>query len=393
MNLHLAHDDKFLDIFIRNQSKIEEFANNKYLLSSSMITLTKSKGVHNAGFNTKKYFEIIGDWSQYDKVYIHYFDPKYFEIVRTIPSGIKVIWIFWGGDAFYLPAFSDKYLLPITKDYVYSSNPLREFFFPGCKPIFQKPSTPRSLMRNSLKYLNERLTAWSQQSLWRSHVKAFSRVDYFAHYLPEDFNSIVTSYPTLKASLIDFNYGSVQDFLTPNKSNSGKNLLLGNSGAETNNHLDALRVIPAQFEGKIICPLSYGAANHYVGNIMRFGGVKFKNSFLPLLEFLPLKDYQRLLSSCGLAIMNHIRSQAAGNIFALLSKGTKVAMNPDSNLFKFLLDKGLIVSAFDADLFSFSGKFEPLSLQQIESNKVKLNNAFCNDAVLRRYENLFQLNT
>ena len=105
-------------------------------------------------------------------------------------------------------------------------------------------------------------------------------------------------------------------------------LVLGNSGTDTNNHLDAIRTIQNHgVEADIVIPVSYGSENYKSFlrksvDFYRGGSIRFME------EFLPFNDYiQLLLNSDGL-IMNHLRPQGYGNILMMMYLEKTVYMNP-----------------------------------------------------------------
>ena len=142
------------------------------------------------------------------------------------------------------------------------------------------------------------------------------------------------------------------------KKNGGKLLLLGNSGAPTNNHLDIMIRLSEMKEQnfKIICPLSYGSPI-YMKKIIIKGKKIFGDRFIPLLEFLKPDIYFHILKQIDLAIMYHNRQQGVGTINILLYMGKPLCMKKTS-LFFYLKEKG--VSFFP------SQDFEKLILNEIE---------------------------
>ena len=71
--------------------------------------------------------------------------------------------------------------------------------------------------------------------------------------------------------------------------------------------------------------------------------------FVPIQEFMPLKDYTELILSCNTVIMYHIRQQALGNIFMSLFQGMRVFLNSKSLTYSYLKDKGMIIFDLQKD--------------------------------------------
>ena len=60
----------------------------------------------------------------------------------------------------------------------------------------------------------------------------------------------------------------------------------------------------------------------------------FGDKFQPLIEFMPFKDYLELLGKIDIAIFNHNRQQAMGNITTLLGLGKKVYVRSNETPWK-----------------------------------------------------------
>lgn len=103
------------------------------------------------------------------------------------------------------------------------------------------------------------------------------------------------------------------------------NILIGNSSDPTNNHIEVFEKLKKyQNENiKIIVPLSYGNQEN-AKKVISIGNQIFEDKFEPLTEFMPFEKYLELLGKIDIAIFNHKRQQAMGNITTLLGLGKKV---------------------------------------------------------------------
>ncbi|HAW79865.1 MAG TPA: hypothetical protein DEO59_02795 [Balneola sp.] len=107
------------------------------------------------------------------------------------------------------------------------------------------------------------------------------------------------------------------------------NILVGNSSDPGNCHLEMFRALKEELAKKglqnynIVCPLSYGSDDH-AEKVIKKGELLFGSNFMPLTNFLPLDEYQKMLSSLDIALFNHRRQQAMGNIINLIGLGKKV---------------------------------------------------------------------
>jgi len=105
---------------------------------------------------------------------------------------------------------------------------------------------------------------------------------------------------------------------------------VGNSADQSNNHKEAIdKLVKYKDENvEIICPLSYGNEK-YAEEIEKYGKKRFGSKFLALRNFLPFDEYLNVLGKIDIAIFNHKRQQAMGNIITLLGLGKRVYIRDD----------------------------------------------------------------
>ncbi len=139
-----------------------------------------------------------------------------------------------------------------------------------------------------------------------------------------------------------------------------KTILLGHAASSSNQHhevLDWLKTSNNSF--KVICPLSYGN-QEYAAKVSEYGKMVLGERFIPIFELLKPEAYADLLKTVDVAIMNHPRQEALGNIIALLYLGKKVYVRRSTVSYN-LFDK-MGVKVFDTvdllnnnqeDLFAF----------------------------------------
>lgn len=154
---------------------------------------------------------------------------------------------------------------------------------------------------------------------------------------------------------------------------------IGNSAGATNNHLDVFsRLNLSDYSGdiEVYCPLSYGS-KEYAAEVMRVGSALFGRSFVPMTEFLSYQDYMSFLDSVDIAIFDHERQQAFGNIIQLLGRGKKVFLNRKSTLYSLLSEMGIHV--FDSSCIDF----EILTEDSIANNNSIISNYFSEHALLK----------
>lgn len=152
---------------------------------------------------------------------------------------------------------------------------------------------------------------------------------------------------------------------------NSSNILLGNSASYTNNHLEAFEILERlNLENhNIITTLSYGN-QEYAKQITELGKKKFGEKFKPLTEFLPLSEYQKILQSCGIVIMNHYRQQAVGNVMNALHLGAKVYLSNRNTLYHYLKRIGCHINCIEEDLVpENTAVFELLRKDQMFENR------------------------
>lgn len=167
------------------------------------------------------------------------------------------------------------------------------------------------------------------------HVKQFfmrstiKDIGYIVSGTPGDAGLVKKWYGGNSTYINCFNYLSNLhiECCKKNASNKHINILVGNSADPTNNHLEIFNKIERYKDDKIIihCPLSYGDSS-YASVIIDEGKRLFGDKFLPVIDVMPFDEYKDLLCSIDIAIFNHDRQQAMGNIRALVGMGKKVHM-------------------------------------------------------------------
>lgn len=172
---------------------------------------------------------------------------------------------------------------------------------------------------------------------------------------------------------------------------SERRILIGNSAAPSNNHLEILNALARyRMENiEIICPLSYGLQD-YANKVQEYGLELFGNRFIALREFLSPTEYARILSNMDVAIFAHRRQQALGNILALLYLGKKVYVRSDISTWSFLNRLGIkvfdtkgILDGLETDLFS-------LQEQATVRNREIVRSEFSEDHCVQLWKNVFE---
>jgi len=387
MNIHITHDDKFLDFFIENE---EVYTNtlNRYIVYSNeqKLKYTKSNRVEIISPKYSDLEELSREVKEGDVLYLHYLRDVLIDFVALITIDVKIVWIFWGADGFsLLPNYNNLFFLKKTKKIQLDNRIKMNWCI-----------NPFYLYKNTVQYFKQ--TTQLKKQIAHTIVKfdlIKSKITYFAHYIPEDLE-LLSKKLDLKFKWLDFNYITTKQIEIPKSVSSNfNNIIIGNSAYATNNHLDIFHELShydlSSFD-KIYCPLSYGNKK-YAEKIIKYGKKYFKGKFVPLTQFLPYSEYIAILNSCKIGIFGMIRSQAGGNIVALLNQGCRIYMKKDNTLFKLLKKYHIKIYTVEEDMpIDFKSKinifFNDLDTQ---CNQEKLENIFGEDIVKQKYNQLLNI--
>lgn len=374
MILHLAVDEKFIDMAYRSFELANPGGNEFVIVSNSnRLQYIKSAKVKILNHDKILKHEFLNSLKKYDFIVLHALTGINQEIVVKALPEIKFLWLGWGYDYYNCFKEGEKSLFqPLTLT-LYNSH--------------QKKPTLYELLRSKAALLYHLLM--NRHNLFK---KCLCKIDYFSPVLPSEYELCRDQFDRLRAKYISWNYGTLEDDLSiEGLSLEGNNILLGNSASYANNHLEALdclQQIGRNLPGKIITPLSYGNAL-YRESILE-NGKKMGNIFTPLIDFMPPKDYLKLISSCRYVIMNHLRQQAMGNIVMMMNLGASIFLNPENPAYSFFVDRGAHI--FRVDDLSPSSNFKDFDLndEQIKKNRAILKGHWGRKEILEKTRKLIE---
>ncbi|MCF8222800.1 MAG: TDP-N-acetylfucosamine:lipid II N-acetylfucosaminyltransferase [Bacteroidales bacterium] len=304
-------------------------------------------------------------------------------LINKIKKDINVLWIFIGADGLYINKFKNRWETKETKDLISETN-FKNRFIQKIKDISS----------DTLLYELYYCSRNGYFTLNHEKLKAIKRVDYIAPVIEDDYYILKRSLK-IKAELIPFSIGSLKTLLNDetfkNSEITRQNILLGNSADPTNNHINIFNLLnETDFNGKIICPLSYGNEK-YRDIIIRKGKQYFGDQFYPLLEFMPIKEYQKIINSCSIIVMNHLRQQAMGNINSGLYQGKKVFLN-DNNYTRNFYDRiGVITHSIQKELKKSIQDNDFAERDSVViNNRIQLEKHYSHEAVLKKTETLLK---
>jgi len=384
MILHIFPDEKFIDLAIDNFEKV--YPNkHKYLIGINNNDLQLKyvkknlQKVQIASYYSPEFYAIIGNLLQYDAVVLHYLDTPKIDLIKKSPEGVNFVWNSWGGDIYNdLSSWRYKLFGPLTsKSIAYAiSNNLIEYYI--------RISYPFKFLKNIKAELKLYLLK-----------KTIRKISFLSTVITSE-KIIIDTIFNLKCNYVPFNYfGDMFNSADYEKYRiSGaefKNILLGNSAAPTNNHIEAINLL-SKFkfnEQKIYTPLSYGAEIKYIDKIKLHGTEKLGENFLPLDKILPFNEYFELISSCSVCIMNHYRQNGMGNVIFMLWIGSKVFLSEKNPSFLFLKNLGLIIYSIEIDIESNNNVsiFDSLKDAEKLNNKKIIEEQYGYDIILKRIRN------
>ena len=321
--VNIMPDDKFLDYYIEmSETFMPDVSSYLVITDNQKLRFIKSQhpSLKVLSKSDASYKQITDNLRTTHVVIFHSFKNGMRSFIQEIPVKIKRVWLFWG--------FEGYNALPKTGLIDWHSN-----------YAMYEPSLKGALRCLYHRLKGKRITADNQIS--REIIK---QMDYCATWVDSDFRIATRFNPRIEN--LYFNYYTNElmhmDQLPVKQINLDR-LLLGNSGDPTNNHMEALRHLDKiKFKGEIICALSYGGSKRYVEHVIELGTKLFGARFIALKTFMPLKEYQDIINSCGMIWMNHKRQQAAGNLLVSFLSNKIIIMdqvNPLNHTFK---DWGLV---------------------------------------------------
>lgn len=368
MILHIIDDEKFLvsaitlfetiypgeNVFLVGIDK-KGFNNYEDLKELTKIIFKK--------VNTDEYIhEYLNFTKTANLVLFHNVYKTYkLKLLNKYSIDVETAWFFWGAELYGLNPFYNA-LLPKTKKAYFKSLPLKVYLkkaiLSNIKKYYYWGIFKKILKQNKLKFT---LTNIAEDiDLLEHYANCKTKRGWFTYYT---FN---------QTSNLDINNEAKRD------------VLIGNSSSETNNHLDAFHLIKDKniADKKIYIPLNYGD-ERYKDLVVKQAATIFKEQARPITEFLSIEAYTSIIRSCSVLIMNHKRQQAFNTIMMALANGCKVFMREENTIYKTLKREGFIVFSIDKDINNKSA-FKALMIEEQHHNLKLIKENYSKNNVLSR---------
>src|SRR5688572_6221726 len=357
MHLHIVPDNTFINKFYENLRELSLTDKNRIVVRSNDMKLKSIKyNLPFAPLYSKQFESFVGETSQYEKVFIHYFTPLLYRFVATHKFN-ELNWMIWGGDLYNLPSLDRLCYEPLTRS------------------RYIKTDWSAQTKLYELKVL------LTQQPFAR---KAYSKVKNILTWMDQEYRFAIGHLP-VKANFKFFfyenqiPYAKLDSLVVTDTAPARLSLIVGNSGSPTNNHLDAVQFLEDnEVQADLFIPVSYGDDRYisFLKKNLKFslGRVEFVERFMPFDEYLNF-----LMSSDGL-IMNTVRPQGYGNILMMMYLGKPVFFNSQN------------ISLPDLEVAAL--KWMPIeSLRSFQKTTVENKDAVVNllshERLLREYNQLF----
>lgn len=325
-NLHITNTEKFIEPYIKFVNSNFDFSEHQFFCFKTNATDHIKKQYANLFKFDKVAWNIKFLKALYaaDRIYLHgLFEIRIVVVLFFQPWLLrKCYWIVWGGDL-----------------YVYRQ--------------------PRSTIKAKVKEFI-RASVIKGMSGLITHVRGdYQLAREWYDVTGEYYYSFV--YPSNLYKNIPITKKNENDSITY--------IQVGNSADPSNNHLEVFDKLNAlKFENiHIICPLSYGD-QAYAEKVVNRGKELFGENFEPLLTFMSFDKYLNILTKIDVAIFNHSRQQAVGNINTLLGLGKKVYIREEITTWAYCEEH---------DLKVYSANHQFVDLLEKVDKRVELKNIEC----------------
>lgn len=346
-NLHIWKNEKFTDPYIQFINKYFNQNEHLFMIIGGLETkFGPNKNVIQVSRRFEDFFRLLFAMNLSNKIYLHsLFFPKILILLLFLQPWLlkKCYWVVWGGDLY---------------DYLKPRNNFKSISFEFMRAF---------IIRRFCGLITHIKGDYELAKKWY-HVRG--KYHYSFMYPSNLYKDFPVSY---KSKNEDISY-----------------IQVGNSADPSNNHIEIFEKLHSLNlkNIRIICPLSYGN-KEYAESIVIRGKELFGNNFEPLLNFLPIDKYLEILSNIDIAIFNHNRQQAVGNITTLLGLGKKVYIRDDITTWLFCKEHGLKVYSINNE---FHTLLSPINKKTKNKNVEKVKEHFSITKLTDDWKKIFERN-
>ncbi len=266
-----------------------------------------------------------------DLVVLYNLDLIKSKIALNLPANVKIAWRFFGVELYSLHKF--KFI---------SKQSLNE----GLTFIHRL----RLKMKN--KFLIDLIYRFfkDKDNYKRKFLKAVERIDLILMVSEEEYNFLnkellklppLIKLPHLINETIEDSHDGVLKFLEAKKINTNNSVVIGNSRAIYNNHLDVIDMIDQynnNNDNKFIVLFNYGTLDYYANKVLE--KLSNKTYYQVINDFIPKNEFIDFYKKPSSMVINSYRQLAWDNIRLALCNGVKVYMNERNIHKKFLTNNG-----------------------------------------------------
>ncbi|WP_405242572.1 TDP-N-acetylfucosamine:lipid II N-acetylfucosaminyltransferase [Lentisalinibacter salinarum] len=347
--LHIFSNDRFVSVIDDVFDRLSGVANRYRLIypRPDHAMPPRSGLGQEVGYRYLLSSEKQDDFKWADCLLVHGLSVASAPLVLGSRRGLVKVWSGWGADYYRLfPAGLDSVYGAKTRELVAELDGRRSFAF----------------LRAARRAIEEQFLL----------APAARRFHIFSAPVPQDYLALRAAFgDRAPPNYAQINYVTAEDsFAAQAEAPTSDDILVGNSASPTNNHLEVLEILANLQLGhrRVVVPLSYGRSD-YREAIVAAGERLLGENFIPIVKYMPLEHYRALLGRCSIAIMNHYRQQAVGNIGALIYSGAKVFMDQRSTVYQFLRERGAAVFTIEQiQREGIARAFEPLKASQVATN-------------------------
>lgn len=351
-HLHIVNNDKFIESYINFVNTNYRDKDHYFLCFLTMDNHSVSRDHRNVKFHRKILgnIDVLIKLYSAKQIYLHsLFDIKILLILFLNPWLIKkCVWIVWGGDL-YSHRDVNKGIKNKIKEKV------RAFVIKRFKAVCTLVKSDYQLAKDFYNVQGSYFPA--------IYVGGERRLQAMSKYMKEKERR---------------------------KDNEIK-IIIGNSSTRTNHHKEIIDLIYYYKNQNITiyCPLSYGDLA-YRDEIIQYGVEKLGDKFIPILEFMEIEDYIKLLSNMDIGIYNNDRQQGLGNIYSLLYMGKKVYLRPGTTMWQEIKEnkKLNVYSIAEVIKLNFE-EFHEMNESSIISNNDIMKERYDKDNVLKIWRDIF----